>query len=216
MSLKKRVKSALFNTIAPYGRAFVKLTKSNIELYYWQYVMFRLGIYRTYIPCSKLGKLTDYRNIYIGHNTHIARSGCYIQGLGAVYIGNYVMFARNIGVISSNHNVYNLNEHLYSQVIIGDHCWIGMNSVILPGVKLGRRTIVGSGSVVTKSFPEGYCIIGGNPAKIIKRLDKDRFVKPTSKYETFGYIPKERFNKVKHRYLNAKIIEAVDNGIFNF
>lgn len=58
--------------------------------------------------------------------------------------------------------------------MIGRNCWIGMNAVILPGVKLGDYTIVGAGAVVTHSFPEGYCVIGGVPAKKIKDLDKDK------------------------------------------
>lgn len=48
---------------------------------------------------------------------------------------------------------------------------IKMNSVVLPGVTFGPKTIVGAGSVVTKSFPEGQCVIAGNPARVIKRLD---------------------------------------------
>ncbi len=56
-------------------------------------------------------------------------------------------------------------------LVIGDNCWIGMNSVVLPGVKLGEKTIVGAGSVITKSYEEGHCIIAGNPAKIIKYLN---------------------------------------------
>ncbi|MCZ6594930.1 MAG: hypothetical protein O6943_08450 [Bacteroidetes bacterium] len=49
--------------------------------------------------------------------------------------------------------------------ITGDYSWAGMNSVILPRVKLGTHTIVAAGSVVAKSFPEGYCVIAGSPAK---------------------------------------------------
>ena len=55
-------------------------------------------------------------------------------------------------------------------VYIEEKCWIGMNSVLLPEVRLGEKTIVGAGSVVTKSFPMGNCIIAGNPAKIIRCL----------------------------------------------
>ena len=47
-----------------------------------------------------------------------------------------------------------------------------MNSVILPGVTLGNHTIVGAGSIVTKSFSEGNCIIAGNPAKKIRDFEK--------------------------------------------
>jgi acetyltransferase-like isoleucine patch superfamily enzyme len=70
-----------------------------------------------------------------------------------------------------------------------------MNAVILPGVVLGDHTIVGAGAVVTKSFPEGYCIIAGVPAKVIKTIDKDRVVNYRNKYEYYGYIPKEKFRR---------------------
>ena len=56
-----------------------------------------------------------------------------------------------------------------SPIKIGRHCWLGAQSVLLPQVVLGDYTIVGAGAVVTKSFEEGYCVIAGNPAKIIKK-----------------------------------------------
>ena len=51
---------------------------------------------------------------------------------------------------------------------IGNDVWIGTRAIIMPGVEIGNHCIVASGSVVTKSFPE-YCIIGGVPAKVIKK-----------------------------------------------
>ena len=68
-------------------------------------------------------------------------------------------------MLSSNYDLYDQRKSSDKKVVIGDYSWVGMNSVILPGVKLGTRTIVAAGSVVTKSFPEGYCVIAGSPAK---------------------------------------------------
>ncbi len=49
-----------------------------------------------------------------------------------------------------------------------------MKCILLPGVELGDRTIVGAGSVVTKSFPEGNVVLGGNPAKVLCTVDDFR------------------------------------------
>lgn len=100
--------------------------------------------------------------------------GCYFQTInGKITIGKGTCIAVNVGIITTNHDLDNLDNHLQGKdVYIGKNCWIGMNSVILPGVKLGDHTIVGAGSVVTKSFLEGNCVIAGNPAKIIRELDK--------------------------------------------
>lgn len=96
-------------------------------------------------------------------------SGCYYQGIGKIDIGKGAYIAQNVGIITANHDPADLDKHLEPKpVIIGEKCWIGMNSVILPGVTLGPNTVVGAGSVVTKSFPEGNCVIAGSPAKVIK------------------------------------------------
>lgn len=91
---------------------------------------------------------------------------------GRITIGKGTWIAQGVGIITENHDLYNLDQHAACRdVEIGEGCWIGMNAVILPGVKLGNHTVVGAGAVVTKSFEEGNCVIGGVPAKVIKRLN---------------------------------------------
>lgn len=101
--------------------------------------------------------------------------GCYFQNYnGKIIIGKGTYIAPNVGIITENHDVNDLDKHTQAKnVIIGEKCWIGMNSMILPGVELGNKTIVGAGAVVTKSFKEGNCVIVGNPAKIIKKLESE-------------------------------------------
>lgn len=97
--------------------------------------------------------------------------GAYYQANARITIGEDVFIGPNVGIITSNHDLNNLIDHMPGkEVSIGNHSWIGMNSIILPGVNLGERTVVGAGSVVTKSFEKGHCIIGGNPAHIIRLL----------------------------------------------
>ncbi len=103
--------------------------------------------------------------------------GTYFQTWDArIIIGKGTMIAQNCGFITSNHDIYDLNSRgNAADIVIGECCWIGMNSTILPGVILGNHTVVGAGSVVTRSFPEGYCIIEGNPAKKIKIFNPSDF-----------------------------------------
>lgn len=56
---------------------------------------------------------------------------------------------------------------LHTDTQIGDYCFIGMNSIILPGVKIGNHSIIGAGSVVSKDVPSNT-IVAGNPAKIVR------------------------------------------------
>ena len=161
---------------------------------------------QVYWPVHRNSEVTHPNRIYVGINSNAGtRPGCYIQGNGGVYIGNYVHFASNIGIISGNHDLYNHKIHVNKEVRIGDYCWIGMGAIILPGVILGPRTIVAAGAIVTKSFPEGYCVIGGNPAKLLKILDKDKFVPTEFNEDFYGYIPKEKFEAFSRKHLRNNI-----------
>lgn len=96
--------------------------------------------------------------------------GNYIQATNGIEIGDDVNLAPGVGLVSANHDPLDNSRHVPAPPIrIGNHCWIGMNAVVLPGVELGDYVIVGAGSVVTKSFPS-HRIIGGNPARVIREL----------------------------------------------
>lgn len=185
--------------------AFIKHTQETqvpitLKMWWNQKVIGRhKGVYW---PVHNSSKINQYKNVCIGVETSPGyEPGCYIQGIGKVYIGDYTQIAQNVGIISANHDVYKNNEHIISEVRIGKYCWLGMNSVILPGVTLGDFTIVGAGSIVTKSFPEGFCVIAGNPAKIIRQLDPKKCERYHSKYEYVGFIPKSDFEKFKKKNL---------------
>ena len=168
-----------------------------------------------YWPVHKNSEVTHPNNIFVGINSKIGiRPGDYIQGNGGLYIGDYVTVSPNCGIITGNHNPLNHLEHLDKEIVIEDYCWIGMNSMLLPGVHLGPRTVVAAGSVVTKSFPEGFCIIGGNPAKVIKELEKGKFVPPHLDEEYYGYVPKAMFSKFAQKHLkdNKYFMTIIDKA----
>lgn len=96
---------------------------------------------------------------------------------GKIEIGNNVLIASNVLITNENHGINPelsipyMNQDLeFKNVYIGDGCWIGEKTIILPGVSIGKQSIIGAGSVVTKSIPE-YSIAVGNPAKVIKKYN---------------------------------------------
>ncbi len=113
-------------------------------------------------------KLVVGKGVYPGDSP-----GVYINAKNGISVGDYTNISPNVGLVSVNHDLIDNAKHLpAAPIVIGKFCWIGMGAVILPGVQLGDFTTVGAGAIVTKSYPEGYCVLGGNPARVIKTLDK--------------------------------------------
>ncbi|MCC6440534.1 MAG: acyltransferase [Rhodanobacteraceae bacterium] len=102
--------------------------------------------------------------------------GVYLQNFSAkIVIGRGTYIAPNVGIITANHDLLDLDSHVAGQdVVLGERCWIGMGAVILPGVCLGAGSIVAAGAVVNKSYPEGGLLLAGVPARPIKKLDETK------------------------------------------
>lgn len=91
-----------------------------------------------------------------------------------VTIGNDVMMGPDCMLFTANHAFSDLSVPMRLQgheaprpIVIEDDVWIGARVIILPGVRVGRGSIIGAGSVVTADVPP-YSIVGGNPARLIR------------------------------------------------
>lgn len=166
-----------------------------------------IGINReAYWPMHPGSVIRGARRVYCGVDTNPGyEKGCYIQAINSIYIDDYTQIANNVGLISSNHDLYDLRRNIPTQPIrIGKYCWLGMGVIILPEVELGDFTIVGAGSVVTKSFPEGHCVIAGNPAKVIRRLNPEQCVRYHNEPAYNGFFTSgSEFDKYRKKFLSV-------------
>ena len=124
-------------------------------------------------PCAPGIRIVNPSNInfHVDDLNNFQTDGVYYQAIGRITIGEGSYIAPNVGLITENHDIYDPDKRGgQKDIVIGKKCWIGMNSVILPGVQLGDHTVVGAGSVVTKSFSEGYVVLVGNPAHVLKEI----------------------------------------------
>lgn len=169
--------------------------------------------------------------VSIGNNTFIG--GCSIISRSKVIIGNHVQIAW--GTYLYDHNAHSTDFRLRREdiekefqslslgdsdtenknwdivktcpIVIEDDVWIGMNSIILKGVTVGRASIVGAGSVIRKSVPP-FCVVCGNPAKVVKFLYTPEEIEGIQK-EYFDdhnkFISKEEYKKIIEKYLNTNV-----------
>lgn len=111
--------------------------------------------------------------IQIGKDTIIGE-GVVMDGRDTIRIGDHVDFASEVMIYNAEHDIHSSDFHaITAPVTIEDYVFIGPRAVILPGVTLGKGSVVGAGAVVTKNV-EPFKIVGGVPAKEIgERQTKD-------------------------------------------
>lgn len=114
-------------------------------------------------------------NISVGKNFY-ANFDCTFLDVCPITLGDNCMLAPSVQLYTATHPIHpvkrNSGLELGAPITIGDNAWLGGGCIILPGVTLGDNVVVGAGSVVTKSFPDNV-VIGGNPARILKRIEEN-------------------------------------------
>ena len=112
------------------------------------------------------------RHVHFGSGIY-ANSGLTLVDDGHIYVGDKVMFGPNVTVATANHP---LDAELRSRglqynkdVYIGENAWIGANVVIVPGVRIGKNSIIGAGSVVTKDIPDD-ALAAGVPCRVLRAV----------------------------------------------
>jgi acetyltransferase-like isoleucine patch superfamily enzyme len=118
-----------------------------------------------FLRTSKSGKIKIGSHVSINYGVYIS-SHKEVRIGSRVRIGPYAFF--------SDHET--LEEP--QSIVVGDDVWVGAKATILPGVRVGRGAVIGTHATVTEDVPD-FCVVVGNPARIIRRLDPTRFVPET-------------------------------------
>lgn len=121
-----------------------------------------------------LPEISYHNKLKIGDDCRL-NSNVYINARSGVTIGNDVTISNGAKIISTGYDIehwMNTGEKIHitdSSIFIGNHCWIGANAIILPGVNIiGEYVVIAAGAVVTKDITESKVVVAGVPATIIK------------------------------------------------
>ncbi len=178
MFLKQKIAIADFFERKRLNKTFVKMKKKGRNVH----------LCKGY-NISSLNNLTLGDNVWIGENFFAKcegeltiKSGCIISKDCEIWTANHNYDSEDLETIPYD------KRFIYKKVVINENVWIGSRVTIIPGVIIGEGAIIGAGSVVTKNIPS-LAVVGGNPAKVIKYRDKERY--ESLKYQNNIYLDVE-------------------------
>ena len=121
------------------------------------------------------GGVFTYENIHIGENVYIGEQAYFLSTKAKIYIGDYCMFGPKVSIITGDHRIDIVGLYMKDvvdklpendmDVIIEQDCWIGMGSMILKGVTVGRGSVIAAGAIVTKDVEPYTIYISHNKQK---------------------------------------------------
>ncbi len=125
-----------------------------------------------YVGHQTILKAYHKNHLIIGENSWIGQQ-CFIHSAGGVSIGRNVGIGPGVKILSSHHEDEGIkvpilaSRLIFAPVVIEEDCDLGVGSIILPGVSIGRGVQVGAGAVVTRNIP-AYAVVAGVPARVIR------------------------------------------------
>ena len=170
-----------------------------------------------------VGRIFDFNKVSVGYATYgILNPHFYESEYEKIEIGNYCSIADNVKLIAGgNHDMNSFSTFPFSffyegehnaiskgKIIIKDDVWIGENSLILSGVTIGQGAVVAAGSVVTKNVG-AYEIVGGVPAKIIKKRFSEEICKELEKID-YSKLNKKKY--IENKDLLKRKINTIDDA----
>ena len=173
---KIEIGKELLNAFGKYAEEALKITMEMNNKYHTQKQVRKL---LSKLTASKIDEscilfppfYTEFgKNLKLGKAVFI-NSCCRFQDNGGIEIGDNTMIGQGTTIVTLNHDLNPKTRHNANPkpVKIGKNVWIGASCTILPGVCIGDNSIIGAGSVVTKSIPKNAIVVG-NPAKIIRHI----------------------------------------------
>ncbi len=135
--------------------------------------------------CSGADTVPGFRCLYgnIICDSQVGLHDTHFVDYANVYCGKGTSFSFQNIVITSTHDLRNMKVVRASEVIIGENVWITSRVVILPGVRIGRNSVVGAGSVVAHDIPPNV-FAAGSPAEPIKTIDRGDLYRLSQQYRS--------------------------------
>ena len=148
--------------------------KGKITAVYLRLVLAECG---TELTVNGRPTIFEPHKVHIGDHFTI-NNGCQIAPRAEIYISDYVTMSRGSQIVAGTldstkwaNEQYKKHIHSQAEVFIGEGTWLCVNSIVLPGVHItGKGVIVAAGAVVTHDITEDYVVVGGIPARVVKKL----------------------------------------------
>lgn len=166
-----KIKLAIGSTISyTYNSAIGKLPSRTIRIAFLKAYLASLGN-KTSVQMNC--RFLNGRKVYFG-DRNVVNFGCLFDGRHyKIQTGNDVSIGPEATILTLGHDPQSPEfADKGGDVIIGNHVWIAYRAIILPGITIGEGAVVGAGSVVTKNV-DPYTIVGGNPARLIKKRNRN-------------------------------------------